>query len=502
MLRKEINSMKRILLSIPELTYSGSAFSSLRIAKVLISEGYEVDVWSYCDGNFRDEYEKYHITTTVIDKRRIYNSNICIQLENYDLLIANTIIVYELADLAKNHIPTVWYIREAQNIPWGFIKYDYHMFFALKRAENIYAVSEYAADFISEKYGKRVTVVHNCVDDESEGRFECIQEKTKKVRFLALGTVEPRKAFDTVISAYNQMSDIDRIQSEIHFAGRYVDFAKDYYSAFCQEVEMCEGAFYHGEITDRRELLQLIKDCDVVVIPSKDESCSLVAIEGAMLSKPLILSTNIGARYLVEEGENGWIFCTDNIGELSECFHEAIDYKNSLIEMGKKSRVLYEGTSTYEIYRNNILKLVSENIEDKEEYRKRHIPAEAYDNNFRRWENKLDFGSCVFRSIPSYDEQFIIYGAGKLGKMFNEFCSELGCKPVCWVDKSVKTLSLFDGEIIIDSPDVIKQYFESIVYVAVFKKELYTEIYNELICNDVKPDRIKWIEPVLLKNLQ
>jgi hypothetical protein len=113
--------MKKILVVIPELSYSGSVFSSERICRVLLEAGYTVDVCSLEEGDFRKEFEKINIKVRVIKKDQIYsNPETEYLIRKYDLVIANTIITYAFADIAKNIVPTIWYIREAHNLPWQF----------------------------------------------------------------------------------------------------------------------------------------------------------------------------------------------------------------------------------------------------------------------------------------------------------------------------------------------------------------------------------------------
>lgn len=86
-----------------------------------------------------------------------------------------------------------------------------------------------------------------------------------------------------------------------------------------------------------------------MVVPSRDESCSLVALEGAMMSKPLILTENIGAKYILDEN-SGWLVKTGSVDSLKNAFIQAYKNKNKLDAMGANSRNNYLQTSTYEIY--------------------------------------------------------------------------------------------------------------------------------------------------------
>lgn len=486
--------MKRILVVVPELSYSGSVFSSKRICSVLINCGYSVDVWSYQQGPFEREFKKLDIFPKVIDKNIVYNNReIEKDLEKYDLVISNTIITYALADISKNIVPTIWYIREAQNLKWQFLKNDHKRYYALKRAENIYAVSEYAREFIVQNYNSNVRVVHNAVEDEFYKYQKGGIEKSDKIRLLALGTIETRKAFDIYIAAYLLLDKKEQDEIEIHFAGRLIDAEKEYFTALLEIVREHEGIFYHGEIQDRDKLMQLMNETDVVVVPSKDESCSLVALEAIMMSKPIILSNNIGAKYVLSK-ENGWLFETDNIKSLSNVYRNVIDKKYCLKEMGKYSRKKYLETSTFDIYAENIVKMVEENlVSDKEKYRTMHFEKAQEEYIIRVNEEKCRPYKYDFSELKlEENKKVVIYAAGEVGHAFYEYIKQTKkYKMVLWVDKNHEKISRSEVKAIKELFSVEYDY----IYISILNEKVAKEIVTELINCGVEEKKLVWDPP-------
>jgi len=354
---------KRVLLVTPELQYTGALQSFRRICIVLINNGYLIDVWSYTDGPYRHEFEKIGVDIRITPENIITEEFINREVTKYNLIISNTIVTYKVADYAQNIVPVVWYIREAQNLPDFFWKKEREV--ALRRAKKIYVVSEYAQEFVIKNYNSNVHVVHNFVDDVylEEGSFLPLDKKNEKIKFLALGTIEKRKGYDVLIDGFNKLPAKIKEQCELHFAGRLWEGAKDFYPDILNEAENADNIFYHGELREREAIHALINSINVVVVPSRDESCSLVALEGAMMAKPLILSQNIGAKYVVTD-DSGWIIPTGDVDAMCAAYINAFNNIDVLHEMGKKSRQNYLQTSTYEIYEKNILKMVNDNIAD------------------------------------------------------------------------------------------------------------------------------------------
>lgn len=350
--------MIKILLVTPELQYTGACQSFRRMCIVLLNNGYQIHVWSYKQGAFCDEFTKLGISVRVIDEDKIDHKFIYENTSKFNLIIANTVVTYRVADLAKDLIPVIWYIREAENLPDFFWKKERKL--ALENAKKLYVVSEYAQAFIKTNYNDNVEVVHNFVDDVF-GQENTVISHNTKIKFLAMGTVEKRKGYDVLIEAFLQLPPQYLELCELHFAGRLWDGAQNFYPQILENIKEHSNIFYHGELRKRNEIHKLIQHCDVVVVPSRDESCSLVALEGAMLSKPLILSENIGAKYIVN-ASCGWIVKTGDSDSLRQAYIEAVENKTKLIQMGKIARENYLATSTYEIYEKNILNMVKDNI--------------------------------------------------------------------------------------------------------------------------------------------
>lgn len=350
--------MKRVLLITPELEYTGALNSFKRICKVLLNNGYLVDIWSYVEGPYIKEFDELGVYVEIIDEEIIDENFVFQRIFKYQLVIANTIVVYKAVELINNHVPLVWYIREGENLPDFFWKKGRKE--ALENAKKLYVVSEYAKDFIVKNYNKNVEVLHNYVDDVFD-EFKDIKKDNSKLKFLTLGTIEKRKGYDVLLDAFIALPKEIREKCELHFAGRFWDGGKEIYHKVINQARKYPNIFYHKELRDRQKIHTLIANCDVVVVPSRDESCSLVALEGAMMAKPLILTQNIGAKYILNEN-NGYLIKTGDVIALKEAFIQAFNEKDSLYEKGKKARESYLQTSTYEIYEKNILKMIKDNI--------------------------------------------------------------------------------------------------------------------------------------------
>lgn len=350
---KERKHGKKILFIGPEMIYSGAPRSLLRMCKAARDLGYDLTVWSAKDGPFKIEYYKEGIPVKIIKEEEI--QNYISQIETFDLAVCNTVMSSMYAEICCQHIPTIWYIREATNIP-DFIRNNPERAYAIKNSPDICVVSNYAAKALELYADYPIMVVRNCVEDESDMALPYIAGTDEKVKFVQFGTMEYRKGYDVLLAAYKAMPKAYQEKSELYFAGGFINSGTPFCSYLFREMKEVEGVHYLGLIKGETDKIETLSKMDVVVVASRDESCSLVALEGAMLSKPLIVTENVGAKYIVGEG-NGAIVGTGDTESLKIALMAMIDKKEFLGKMGISSRENYEKMASMDTYTRSMKEL-------------------------------------------------------------------------------------------------------------------------------------------------
>ena len=118
---------------------------------------------------------------------------------------------------------------------------------------------------------------------------------------------------------------------------------------------MTERVLYHGEISDEKERIKLYEEMNVLIISSIDEACSLVALEGAMLGKAVILSNHVGAEYLSIDKK--YIYDVNNISQLTRKMCQLTSQRELLIE-GNKMRRSYKKMASENCYQKEIIRFL------------------------------------------------------------------------------------------------------------------------------------------------
>lgn len=348
---------KNILLVSHEMSYTGACHSLLRICKVLKGK-YNLTVWTKKQGLFEQEFAAQGIKVELVDK------NNAVKLLNeagktFSLAICNTIVTDDIYNILRLKMPTIWYIREAQNLDY-FFQRDSSKKDTLRWATGVYSVSEYAKRYIAKFCKHKVRVLHNAVEDFNDG-YKKEYLKGGKLHILMLGTFNPRKAFGVAVEAIKMLPKNYQEQVDLTIAGEMFKTDEYCYQPVLDDMAKLPHARHVGLITDLKVKADAYKNADIVIVPSTDESCSLVVLEAMMMGVPVIVSNNVGAKYLVDKS-NGWIFKTGDAGALAKILLKILENKADIAAMGKAARQKYLQNATMKVYEKNILKMARDNI--------------------------------------------------------------------------------------------------------------------------------------------
>ena len=345
--------MKKILLISNELSMTGAPLELFYMAQIMQKNGCLVDVWSFADGALRGEFSKIGINVEIIplEDLKKQKKKFC----DYGLVISNTIVSHKAYRISRKYTPSIFFITEAEQ--WTPYCRNKNLGALLRTSKDIYCVSEYAAGWLEREFkNSNVKVFHNAVEDLFDGQRDYFDGG--KINFLVFGTISPQKGMHTAIDAVNNLPEEYKKKIRLRIAGKVLEANKQYYSAILKEAEKSSCIEFLGEITNINDKISLYKKTDVVIVPSVDESCSLVALEAAMMKCALVLTKNVGAKYILKNER--CFFEWENSEQLKNILIDIIDSKINVAENGNNLREEFLKTSTLEIYEKNVMKMVNE----------------------------------------------------------------------------------------------------------------------------------------------
>ena len=91
----------------------------------------------------------------------------------------------------------------------------------------------------------------------------------------------------------------------------------------------------------RRQTISCMEDVDCLIVPSRIEPLSAVAIEMMMTGGTVLCTDVCGIAYYVEDGENGYVTSSDDPQRLAESIIRVIDDYDNWEHIGKIGHQTY-----------------------------------------------------------------------------------------------------------------------------------------------------------------
>jgi glycosyltransferase involved in cell wall biosynthesis len=186
-----------------------------------------------------------------------------------------------------------------------------------RRVRTVFTPSEYVKRKIERRFGiKNVIVTPNGVD---HSRFHPGAKQLKsglpECYILFVGSLEPRKNLNLLLSAWNEIKD--------QFKGVWLIIAGDSGSVF-RPVHLSHeiGRVCFLGYVDDESLAGLYANARLLVLPSQDEGFGLPALEAMASGTPVIVSDGGALPEVV--GEAGMIFCLSKPDGLSRAIRECL----------------------------------------------------------------------------------------------------------------------------------------------------------------------------------
>ena len=344
-----------------ELSSTGAPLMLLAAAKAILQDGGQVRVLSYLDGNLKDKFQHLGVEVFVHPEFRD-NKNLLNEFAgDCDFAVANTVVTYPVISLLKGP-QILWWIHEGKVIDDDYIarfrkkKFRPDLEETLRLAQKVAVVSDYAKQVVA-KYNSKVQIL-NLAEDDWFG--DCLE--TKKVgnivQIAMIGAVCPIKGQDVALQAISSLSDEYQKQISLVIAGKNDN---DYAYGLREKYKHLSNVQWYGALPFEK-LKGFYEEQDVILVASRDESFSLVALEACMAAKPLIVSSNVGAKFLVENEKNGFVFDSENAKNLQEVLIKLIENRQKLNLMGQESRKIYLKYGSIDSFRKNFLHLLKNNF--------------------------------------------------------------------------------------------------------------------------------------------
>ena len=356
-LETEWSSLPRVLLCAHDLSLSGAPIVLLEVAKALRADGMLVVVAAPRAGPLAERLVSDGIPV-IVDGDITANPELSHRfLRGFDVIGANTVLTWRVVHAAKGMgKPCVWLIQEPRFglkiIEAGGRRAKE----AFQHADRIVFPSQGTAE-LYERYGgvSRHIAIHYGISDVREEIIEApIQHRNEWIRVVSVRSLEPRKAQHVLLDALERLAPETRKRIQLLLVGRTLppeSYAKKLHAWGAKlSVE------FAGEVP-REVGLASIRDSDIFVCSSIDESGPLCVIEAMALGRPVISTTVGAAAEVITSGMNGELVDPGDPIALASRIERMVRDPDLRRTLGDQARRRYEDYLTSERYGRDIVEV-------------------------------------------------------------------------------------------------------------------------------------------------
>lgn len=187
---------------------------------------------------------------------------------------------------------------------------------AVSKAEHRFVVSEYWKEALKREYGYDSKIAYNGLDPEDFARLP--PRRSSQSTLLFVGGLEPRKGLDYLVRAMPKVAECIPdvrliVVAKSGFRGTDQVGA---YQSLARELGVDDRISFR-ESVDQDTLLSFYSECDVVVLPSRNEGWGLSLMEAMACERPVVASRVGGIPELVRDGIDGLLVDTGDIDQIS-----------------------------------------------------------------------------------------------------------------------------------------------------------------------------------------
>ncbi|MFZ3374909.1 MAG: glycosyltransferase [Chthoniobacterales bacterium] len=339
-----IESSADLLFISHDFSLSGAPMMLLHAAVSCQENGFFVVVMSPEDGPLREKFEAAGIPIIIDPLIITGHASFAKFARDFDCVIANTIFSGPIIHaLQKENPPVLWWMHETM-VGEHYLRRDARLRLALPLADVVVAPSACAAAVYQPFRDSPVKCLPNAIPDLRMGRSASRDDT--RLRFLVLGTIEPRKGQDIFVQALAWLPSPLNEAADFQMAGRLMDRE---FSARVKGLATAVKCLAIQDALNHRQAIELLEGVNVVVFPSRDEAMPTVTMLEAMsLGKAIISTTVGGATEFMTDGENGLLVAPEAAHALSQAIGRLIKHPALVPELGKNARATYEKYFTME----------------------------------------------------------------------------------------------------------------------------------------------------------
>jgi glycosyltransferase involved in cell wall biosynthesis len=212
--------------------------------------------------------------------------------------------------------------------------YNYVESSVLRRARHVILISPYVAEWLQPWSRARTYAIENPVDERF---FSLDSREDAGGGVLFVGNLSPRKGLFHLLRAFARVAQAQP-KARLTIVGKAREEAfLARLKAEAHSLGLAEKVEFTGQVAEER-LLALYRACDVLALPSVEETSPVVIAQAMAAGKPVVATRVGGVPYMVHEGETGYLVEYGDDDTLAERLIRLLGDATLCRRMGKAAR--------------------------------------------------------------------------------------------------------------------------------------------------------------------
>ncbi len=252
----------------------------------------------------------------------------------FDVVVANTLVMWAAVRAANEQgIPVLWYIHESL-VAKQLIAQNPEIVPALGMADVLVMPTRRTAQLYALFTDRPIEVVPYGIP-AAQIPPDLPPSDPALIRFLLLGTYEPRKGQDLFLEAIKQLRRSTQSRASFQMAGRVLDHS--FRETLAHQAAPLPNVSLRDALS-HDEALAASAATDVLVCSSRDETMPIAILEAMSLGKAIV-TTNVGgiAEWL-RDGVNALLVPPEDHRALAEALHRCLEERGLVDSLGANAR--------------------------------------------------------------------------------------------------------------------------------------------------------------------
>lgn len=348
---KVMTGIKILLLS-NELTLGGPPIALFHAALCLKKHGYTVIYASMLDGPLKERIIENDIPVIIDENLHLATMEETEWVDAFSLIVCNTLNFHVFLSERNTEIPVIWWLHDARFFYDGVNRKVIEKI----NQDNLKALS---VGPVPAAAVKEFLPTMRCREllygVEDKGDIERSRNR-EIIRFITIGFLEDIKGQDILLTAVKGLPDSVRSRCQFCIVGHHQTLFGE---KIQRESSDINEIIFTGSVS-REAIHELLASSDVLICPSRQDSMPTVTAEAMMHAIPCIVSDAIGTAAYIHDGEDGFIFPSQNARMLAEKIEWCVANEEKLKGIGKKARGIYEKYFSMPVFEKRFLEIVQE----------------------------------------------------------------------------------------------------------------------------------------------